>query len=835
MRKLITLMFAFIALATSAQLAVPSGAVNHLKKVSLNNLPKRHITLDPSRSTTNIAIDYDSFDRYTAAQNAGDAMQGYAWPINNRNTVDSTFTLDYLVYTMDSLVDVNNNFAGTAKQNTAVTVDSFDIILGHANNSGQNDTFIVSVFDKNAATVTGSGVTSNLNTTSLWADTIIFNDDFFPTDSLFYVLTYKPNVTLPTGHVAGIKVEFRGPIEDQLNFIASYREHCGATNFQTIIADTNRVAARNTSYYLNLSTSSGLKNYTTSFNVGGTSACKYFYIQNAWIFPYLTLNTTGGSACTPAAGVTSGMAPTSANVPCVQQGVSFSQTYTFVVPSSAGGIPITSVTFTGIDNLPAGLTATFSKNPATYNGGETGCFIVTGTTNAACGQYWMKVNVSINGVLTGELSTLATQYNISGFPKNFLRVIGSGGTCPAVDNNQTQDFVAGSCGTSVTINASATSTDVNCNGQSTGTATVTATGGSNYTYLWSNGQTGATATGLAAGTYTVTVTSGNSTATASATVGQPSALTASASATTTTCGQSTGTATVTANGGVPNYTYSWNNNQTTATANNLGAGNYQVTVSDSKGCTATAAASVTTPNGPQATASATPVTCFGTSTGSVDATVTGGTGNLTYAWSNGANTVDLSNVAAGTYTLTVTDGNGCSFSVAATVNGPSAAVSVTGQATNNTGNNNGAVNITAAGGVGGYQYNWSNSSNSEDLSGLAAGTYTVTVTDQAGCTATASFTVSNSVGINNLDIVSKFSMFPNPAATVVNVQVILTETTDTKIELVDLNGRVLAVENTGRTNTINHTLNVSNIPAGVYAVRVSGSKFSMVKQVTVTK
>ena len=78
-------------------------------------------------------------------------------------------------------------------------------------------------------------------------------------------------------------------------------------------------------------------------------------------------------------------------------------------------------------------------------------------------------------------------------------------------------------------------------------------------------------------------------------------------------------------------------------------------------------------------------------------------------------------------------------------------------------------------------------------------------------------------------------MFPNPAATVVNVQVILTETTDTKIELVDLNGRVIAVENTGRTNTIDHTLNVSNIPAGVYAVRVSGSKFSMVKQVTVTK
>ncbi|HRG87973.1 MAG TPA: T9SS type A sorting domain-containing protein [Chitinophagales bacterium] len=834
MRKLVTLMFALVALSASAQLNF-SGAPNGPKKLDRAALPaKKPMTIDASRAITNIALDYDSFDvRWKNQNTPPDSMYYYSWGVNNNYRNTTEYTLRYITQSYDTLADVNNNFAGTPKQGTTITVDSFDILLAHDNQSGLNDTLIISVYDKSAATVTGAGINGKLNTTPLWSDTIIDNQDFLPTDSLFYFLTFKPNVTLPAGHTFGIRVDFMGDTTDAVYIIASFRDKCSSQ----ALGDTNKLAPRNTSYYFNLSNGSGFFNYTTNHAYNTPAACDYWIIQNLLVYPYVTLNTgSSGSACTPDPNVSSGLAPTSDNVPCIQQGVSFSQTYTFKVPAAAGPIPITSVSFTGIDNLPAGLTATFSKNPATYTGGETGCFIVTGTTNAACGQYWMKVNVSINGVLTGELSSLATQYGLSGFPKNFLRVVGQGGTCPAVDNNQTQDFVAGSCGTSSGITASATATNVNCFGQATGTATATGNGGSNYTYLWSNGQTTATATGLAAGTYTVTVTSGNSTATATATVTQPnSALTASATATTTTCGTSNGTASVTANGGTPNYTYLWNNNSTSATLNGLGAGNYSVTVSDSKGCTATASTAVTTPNGPQATAVATPVTCFGTNTGSVDATVTGGTGTLVYAWSNGASTVDISNLGVNTYTLTVTDGNNCSFSVAATVSGPSAAVSVSGQATNNTGGNNGAVNITAAGGTGGYTYNWSNSTTTEDLTGLGAGTYTVTVTDQAGCTATASFTVATTIGINDMEMVSKFTLFPNPANAMVNVQVALTEITDTKIELVDLTGKVILTENTGKTNLINHVVNLNNVPAGVYAVRVSGSKFNAVKQITITR
>jgi len=930
MRKIITLLLAFVALSVGAQISMPNAA-GHLKEVKRSDVPIRHFT-NPNRSTTNVSIDYDSFDRKWAATHAS-SVNAFAWAINNRNTVDSTFTLDYAVFTMDTLIDVNSNFAGTAKQGATVRVDSFDLILLHDNQSGTNDTFIVSVFDKNNATVTGTGVNSNLSTTSLWADTIIFNADFFPTDTDFYNLTYHPNVTLPAGHVAGIKIEFRGPIADQLNVIASFREQCGATNFNTIIGDTNKAAPFNSSYYLNLAANSGFVNYTTHVAATGSSACKYFYIQNFWVFPYLTVNTpagvtpptvtttaatniaattatlngsvnangnstttsfeyglttaygstatatpspvTGSSAnaisanitgltantlyhfrakgvngggttngndmtfttlaagtvCTPDAGVTSGMGPAAANVACVQQGVSYSQTYTFVIPAQ-----VTSVTVDSVRNLPSGLTAQFSKTPPVYLGGETGCMIVTGTSNAPCGQYQMLIYVTLVtplGPRTGELSALGSAF---GFGKNWIRVISAGGTCPAVDNNQTATFAAGSCGVVANISATITKTDVQCFSESSGSATVTATGGSNYTYLWSNGATTQTISNVPGGTYTVTVTaSGNATATASVTINTPaSGVNASASATTTTCGQSTGTASVNPSGGTPGYTQLWSTGATTTTISGLAAGNYSVTVTDSHGCNSTATVQVTTPNGPSATTSVANANCAG-GNGNVNVTVTGGTGTITYHWSNNATTQNLTGVAPGTYTLTVSDANSCSFTISATVSAP-AAISLSGNTTNTSnGNNNGAVNLTATGGNGSFAYSWSNNSTNEDISNLAAGTYTVTVTDQNNCTATASFTVAGSVGIASVDMVNNFSVFPNPASTSVNVKVGLTESADMKVELIDLTGKVIITENAGKVSQFNYVMNTTAVPTGVYAIRVSGSKFNVVKQITITK
>jgi hypothetical protein len=214
------------------------------------------------------------------------------------------------------------------------------------------------------------------------------------------------------------------------------------------------------------------------------------------------------------------------------------------------------------------------------------------------------------------------------------------------------------------VSATVTNTNVTCNGGTNGSLVVTATGGTApYTYAWNNGRTSATNTGLAAGTYTVTVTStGGCTITRSGTVTQPSAVTATLSSVSVTCnGGNTGSANVTATGGTAPYTYSWNTGASTSTISGLSAGTYIVTVRDANGCISVFTGTVNQPT--QLTASGTvtqPSSAINTD-GSIALTVNGGTSPYTFNWSNGANTPQLGNIGIGTYTVTITDANGCTL------------------------------------------------------------------------------------------------------------------------------------------------------------------------------
>jgi gliding motility-associated-like protein len=296
-------------------------------------------------------------------------------------------------------------------------------------------------------------------------------------------------------------------------------------------------------------------------------------------------------------------------------------------------------------------------------------------------------------------------------------------------------------------------TNVSCYGGNNGSATVTASAGlPPYTYSWSNGPTTATDSGLIAGTYTVTVTdSGNCTTTAIAVITQPqAALSASISSqTNVSCyGDNNGSATVTASGGTVPYTYSWSpaSGKTSDTANNLTAGTYTVTVTDSNGCTTTATAIITQP---QAALSAsisaqTNVSCYGGNNGSAMVTASGGTVPYTYLWSpvSGKTSDTANNLTAGTYTVTVTDSNGCTAIAIAIITQPQAALSASISSQTNVscyGGNNGSAMVTASGGTVPYTYSWSPASGktSDTANNLVAGTYTVTVTDSNGCMATA--------------------------------------------------------------------------------------------------
>jgi hypothetical protein len=284
------------------------------------------------------------------------------------------------------------------------------------------------------------------------------------------------------------------------------------------------------------------------------------------------------------------------------------------------------------------------------------------------------------------------------------------------------------------------------NGQSTGAVNITPAGGKGpYTFLWSNGATTEDITGVPAGSYTVTVTDSlGKTVTSTFVVNQPDPLAIPGTVTHVTInGQSTGGVNTTPAGGVGPYTFSWSNSATTEDLTGVPAGSYTVVVTDANGATATNTFVVNQPAPLTIPGTITHVTINGQSTGGVNTTPAGGVGPYTFSWSNSAITEDLTGVPAGTYTVVVTDANGATKSATFIVNQP-APLTVPGVVTNVTtaGGSNGAIDITPAGGVGPYTYVWSNGATTQDLTGIAAGTYTVTVTDANGATKSATFVVT---------------------------------------------------------------------------------------------
>ncbi len=297
--------------------------------------------------------------------------------------------------------------------------------------------------------------------------------------------------------------------------------------------------------------------------------------------------------------------------------------------------------------------------------------------------------------------------------------------------------------------ASASVTDaLNCFGDTDGEVTASETGGTSpFTYSWNTSETNAVEDNLGASTYSVTVTDQNGcTDSASVALSQPTQLVASASVTgTLDCfGDTDGEVTASETGGTSPYTYSWNTGETNAVENNIGATTYSVTVTDQNGCTDSASTTLTQPTELVASASVTgTLDCFGDTDGEVTASETGGTSPYTYSWNTGETNAVEDNIGATTYSVTVTDQNGCTDSTSILLTQPTA-LSASTVSTNVTctGDDDGTVDLTVSGGTTSYTYMWSNSATTEDLSALGQGTYAVTVTDANNCTITDSDNVS---------------------------------------------------------------------------------------------
>jgi len=287
-----------------------------------------------------------------------------------------------------------------------------------------------------------------------------------------------------------------------------------------------------------------------------------------------------------------------------------------------------------------------------------------------------------------------------------------------------------------------------CNGASDGSATATANGGANpISYSWDNGENVATAIALNAGTHLVTVTDNTGcTATGSVTITEPTAI---ALTTTSISGVScpndtNGSASVATNGGNAPYTILWDNAEATATATTLTGGPHTVTVTDANSCSQTATVTITSPPLVFVTETHVDVSCNGLSDGSISLTATGGTPPLSYLWSNGSTVLNQTNLTANTYTLTVTDNNGCTDITTVVINEPTA-VSVATTVNSNVGcfgASDGSATATGGGGTAPYTYTWGNGEATATATALANGSTNITVTDDTGCSVTGSVTIT---------------------------------------------------------------------------------------------
>ncbi len=282
-------------------------------------------------------------------------------------------------------------------------------------------------------------------------------------------------------------------------------------------------------------------------------------------------------------------------------------------------------------------------------------------------------------------------------------------------------------------------TDVPCHNGAGGSIDLSVAGGTPpLSYLWSNNANTEDLDNLPVGTYSVTVTDGTeASVTGSGTVNEPAALELGTSVTRTRCpGEQNGSIALSVSGGTAPYAYVWTGGVHTQNLNGSKAGAYSVTVTDANGCTATTSDIILDP----------PVlsggsggwshpSCSGLADGNIDLNnASGGTPPYNYYWSNGATTASISNLNAGTYTLTVVDANGCSFTSGSFTLQVTENVLVIPTVTNpSCGNADGAISAVAFGTAPPYQFVWSNGSTGPQISNLPTGTYTVTATDANGC------------------------------------------------------------------------------------------------------
>lgn len=468
-------------------------------------------------------------------------------------------------------------------------------------------------------------------------------------------------------------------------------------------------------------------------------------------------------------------------------------------------------------------------------------FLITYMTQAQCTvTVTGQTNITCNGLCNGgaSLTTVGTPTFTYLWSPGGQTVQNPTNLCAGVNTVTMTD--ASSCVATATVTitqpaallGTTAQVNISCNGICDGSIDLSVTGGTvGYTYLWSpGGETTQDLSALCAGTYDVTITDANScTTTATVTVTQPATLMVSATSSNG-CGtdcDKTGIATPT--GGTTPYTYAWTpGGQTTQNAIGLCAGTFNVLVTDVNGCTANGVVSIVNPPVLTATATCTPVNCFGGNNGTSVAIASGGTPGYSYSWNSTPiqTTATATGLIAGTYICTNTDANGCTTTTSCTVTEPASALSVATSSTSAPCATcaTGSTTANPTGGASPYSYSWApGSCTTITCTSLVPGTYTVTVTDANGCTITQTAIVANTVGVEERSDAGTITLFPNPASDYITVQMDINTTSKTEFSICNILGEKIYMENLDVSKNNTSNINIVKYPKGIYFITVTNA------------
>ncbi|MEM9921674.1 MAG: SprB repeat-containing protein, partial [Bacteroidota bacterium] len=324
-------------------------------------------------------------------------------------------------------------------------------------------------------------------------------------------------------------------------------------------------------------------------------------------------------------------------------------------------------------------------------------------------------------------------------PATYNLVVTDANGCSATAETTIEPGSGNGCGFSINIFQQ----NLTCFGDDDGLIRASINGGMPpFNFVWNTGATTNILANLSAGTYSLTVTDPSGCRDSiSVLITQPDELQANASATNeTTQGANDGTATANPNGGTPPYEYNWSTGAMTQNISNLAPGTYELLVTDANGCDATQEVTVEAASGGGSGCGFTinvnvqNARCFGSSDGQANASITGGIPPFQFSWSNGATTAAITGLAAGTYSLTVTNLRNCRDSITINIDQPTP-LNANLSSTDETfaGANDGSAMVSPSGGTPTYSVLWSNGATSNTIVGLSPGSYGVTIADQNDC------------------------------------------------------------------------------------------------------